>query len=525
MADSSYGTFRENSSDSLSGTSNRTPKDASPDPDPELIMLFLPGDPHNPRNWPEWKKIFLIAPIVLIDLSVSWGASGFSPATADFAKDMHVSTEVATLGLSLYVLGLACGPMSLAPLSEYYGRSPIYIISYGVYLTFILGTALVENLGGFLVLRFLSGVFSSVTIANFGGTIADLYDSHKTGPAMSMFLWAATAGSPSGFTLLSFVAQTRPWRDVFWVLLGISGGFWVLMTAIILYCGETRHSVLLIRRAERERKITGNEHVEVPDEMKKRGVKQLFSVSLMRPFRFLATEAIVIFGALYNGYLYGLSFLFNGAFHLVFGPKGYGFDTLGVGLSFLGIFIGISIGPVTNLWQENYYQRRVQQSGGANIPEARVQMGKLAGIVFPLSLLFFALTTSPSISPVVPIVASALWGWSFYTLILTVATYTEDSYRVYSASALAGIGLVRNIAGAAFPLFGGYLFEDLGARWAGLLLAALAACMAPIPFVLDRRGRELRERSPWAREHLDDGERGGEESLREESEGLVQGIE
>jgi len=75
-----------------------------------------------------------------------------------------VSAEVGTLGLSLYILGLSFGPMTLAPLSEYFGRSPIYIISYGVFLLFLLGSALVKNLGGFLVLRILSGIFSSVTI-------------------------------------------------------------------------------------------------------------------------------------------------------------------------------------------------------------------------------------------------------------------------------------------------------------------------------------------------------------------------
>lgn len=30
------------------------------------------------------------------------------------------------------------------------------------------------------------------SVANFGGTIADLFGSHETGPAMSVFLWAAT---------------------------------------------------------------------------------------------------------------------------------------------------------------------------------------------------------------------------------------------------------------------------------------------------------------------------------------------
>lgn len=81
-----------------------------------------------------------------------------------FESDFGVSAEVGELGLSLYVLSLALAPMCLAPLSEYFGRSPIYITSYGVFLAFLLGTALVQNLGGFLVLRLLSGLFSAVTI-------------------------------------------------------------------------------------------------------------------------------------------------------------------------------------------------------------------------------------------------------------------------------------------------------------------------------------------------------------------------
>ena len=128
------------------------------------VVQFPPGDKENPRNWPAWRKWSIIAIIVPIDLTVSWGASAFSPAQTDFEKDFKVSAEVGTLGLSLYVLGLAFGPMTLAPLSEYFGRSAIYVVSYGVFLLFLVGTALVNNLGGFLVLRLLSGLFSSVTI-------------------------------------------------------------------------------------------------------------------------------------------------------------------------------------------------------------------------------------------------------------------------------------------------------------------------------------------------------------------------
>lgn len=83
-------------------------------------------------------------------------------------------------------------------------------------------------------------------------------------------------------------------------------------------------------------------------------------------------------------------------------------------------------------------------------------------------------------------------------------TYTEDAYKTFSASALAGIGLIRNLFGAAFPLFAHGLFTKLGYEWAGTLLAGLALVLVPIPFVLSRYGRVLREKSPWAREHMDD---------------------
>ena len=81
--------------------------------------------------------------------------------------------------------------------------------------------------------------------------------------------------------------------------------------------------------------------------------------------------------------------------------------------------------------------------------------------------------------------------------------YTEDSYNVYSASALAALGLVRNLAGAGFPLFSQSLFTAEGYQWGGSILAFLAIALTPIPFILARYGPRLRQKSPWAREHME----------------------
>jgi hypothetical protein len=77
------------------------------------VVHFSPGDPQDPRNWSRAKKWLIIGPILLIDLSVSWGASGFSPASKKFAEDFGLPSGMGAVGLSAYVLGLAFGPVSI----------------------------------------------------------------------------------------------------------------------------------------------------------------------------------------------------------------------------------------------------------------------------------------------------------------------------------------------------------------------------------------------------------------------------
>jgi hypothetical protein len=78
-----------------------------------------------------------------------------------------------------------------------------------------------------------------------------------------------------------------------------------------------------------------------------------------------------------------------------------------------------------------------------------------------------------------------------------------DSYKTCSASALAGIGLIHNLAGPGFPLLGKQMYHKFGDQGATHLLAGLAVLMVPIPSILSRYGESLRERSLWARAHVE----------------------
>lgn len=114
----------------------------------------------------------------------------------------------------------------------------------------------------------------------------------------------------------------------------------------------------------------------------------------------------------------------------------------------------------------------------------------------------FAWTSFPSVHWIVPIIASGFFGLGIYIVILSILNYVVDSYQTYSASALAGVILIRNLVGAGFPLFANQMYDKLGYEWASSLLAFLSIIMIPIPWLWFYYGEKLRLKSPYAREHF-----------------------
>lgn len=164
---------------------------------------------------------------------------------------------------------------------------------------------------------------------------------------------------------------------------------------------ETRHSTILERKTKRlHKKLVKEGHPGADnvrdlhyDDPEKKGLKQLFKVTLTRPFVFLFSEPITYFSALYNGFIYGVVFLFNEAFPLVFGGE-HGFNSGEVGQAFLGLVIGPIIGACFHFLQEGYYNRRVKKNDGMGVPEARMWAGMAGSIMIPVALFWFAVSTS-----------------------------------------------------------------------------------------------------------------------------------
>lgn len=87
----------------------------------------------------------------------------------------------------MYVLGFAFGPLLLAPLSEKFGRSPVYFVGWFLLVIFQIPVALAPNIGTVIVCRFIGGFFGSAPLTNTGGTVSDLWSRNTSGPAMAIY--------------------------------------------------------------------------------------------------------------------------------------------------------------------------------------------------------------------------------------------------------------------------------------------------------------------------------------------------
>ncbi len=72
------------------------------------------------------------------------------------------------------VFGLALGSMVLAPMSEMYGRRPVYIVGMALTTILIIPCGIGNSLQELIIVRFFGAFFGAVMIAISPGTISDI---------------------------------------------------------------------------------------------------------------------------------------------------------------------------------------------------------------------------------------------------------------------------------------------------------------------------------------------------------------
>ncbi|KAK5999695.1 hypothetical protein QM012_005101 [Aureobasidium pullulans] len=425
--------------------------------DPRFEVKFADdNDLRSPKSLSTWRKWVIVTVVSTTSLCVACTSSVYTGTTAQVEAEFETSRTIATLGLSIFVVGLGLGPMILAPLSEFYGRRPVYVISMLMFVIWIIPCAVANNIATLLIARFFNGFAGAAFLSVAAGTVGDLFSRSNLQKPMMLYTATPFLGPELGPLIGDFINYNTNWRWTFWTMLIWSGVQWLL---IVFFVPETYMPVLLRKEAIKTRKETNDTRWHAPIEKIKRSISGTILRSCQRPFLLMIYEPMVLLLCLFCAVILGILYLFFDAFNIVF-ENNHGFKLWQVGLSFVGIMVGMIIGILTDpIWKKNYsrlvkhHQETTGMVGGSE-PEFRLPSAIVGAPLVVIGVLWFGWTQYSFIHWIVPIVGSAFFGCGIILVFSGVWTFLVDSYPTYAASALAANSFARSMFAAAFPLFG-----------------------------------------------------------------------
>ncbi|KAL3491041.1 major facilitator superfamily domain-containing protein [Aspergillus germanicus] len=434
------------------------------------------------RDMSTLRKWVIVCIVSTGSLCVTGASSIYTTTYPKLIDDFHTKHLMATLGLSTFVLGIGTGPLLTGPLSEHYGRRPIYLISWTFFIIWDIPPVVARNIETVIIARFFQGFAGGTFLSVAGGTVGDLFSPEGIQAPMVVVSSAPFIGPTLGPVIGGFINYYACWKWTYYFLIIWSVVLWVLLW---FFAPETRM-----------KKPKASSAAGRPQQPFQRNLLLAHRV-LRRPFQLLVFEPMCLCLDLYSAILLGTLYLFFGAFPLVFDTN-HGMNLWQVGLAFLGIIVGMFLASASNPIWAKVRKRLVNENDGISEPEYRLPPALLGGVFVPMGLFWFGWTCYPSIHWIVPVVASGFFGCGMLLVFTGIFTFLVDAYPDCAASALAANAFVRCSSAAAFPLFGNQMYEKLGYQWATSILAFLAVLMMPVPWVFYKYGRWLRGRSRFA---------------------------
>lgn len=463
-----------------------------PEDDSDSLRVELHGR-EAVQNLPALRKWSIIVVLGSTSLCATCASSVAAFTEPGVAQEFGVSHEVTILSISLYIAGLGVGPLLIGPLSEVYGRNPVYRVSYLLFLIFTFPVAFAPNISVYLIFRFITGFCGSAFLSVVGGSASDLFsDRHVLSP-MALLTISPLIGPAIGPIYSGFINQNTDWRwtyrvQIIWIA--------VQLLALFLFVPETYEPVLLKQKAQRLRKSTGKDYW-CPLDRDNFRMRDRIIISCYRPFQLMFFDQMALLLNTWTSLILGILYLAFQAFPIIF-TEIRGFTMQETGMTFIGIGIGMILAFLTHYYWKGILKREADKNGGTAPPEARLYIGEAGGILAAIGLFWIAFTTYPSVHWVVPVIGSVPFGLGIIYIYISVFTYLVTAYRPVAASAMASNSAMRSSFGAAFPLFAPAMYHKLGTVGATALLAGLTTLMTPLPFIYRRIGARLRKKSRFA---------------------------
>lgn len=193
-----------------------TPKEHGDNQAPMVEHLIQVGDLDNPFNWSRTKKWSVTLIACYVTFVVGFNATALTAAVSQTNAKFDISDHTfpnSVWPVTAWNTGGALAPMVVLPVLEDYGTRPGYLITYMIFLIFVIPQAVAQNFATFIVCRFFAGCCGAVLQDAMDGIIADIWEkpTQRSLP-VSCYVFALLSGVSIGPVVGGAIVQSLHWR-------------------------------------------------------------------------------------------------------------------------------------------------------------------------------------------------------------------------------------------------------------------------------------------------------------------------
>lgn len=306
------------------------------------LERILTNSDSDPQNWTTSYKWGITCLLAFTAFTVTFTCISVVPIASSIVADLdshsgrHSSagSAASVLLVTIWELGEAAGPLLIAPLSEIYGRYPVYNAANGLFIVSIALAALSQSTTLLIAARFMTGCAVASNVLN-PAIIGDMFPTEQRGSAMSLVMLAPLVGGAIGPAIAGAVAQTVGWRKVMWMSFALSCFYGITFLCLFR---ETYRPAILRKAAMKMRldpeavKTAGEEGGE--DGVVGASAKSPILASITRPARILWSSIVLQMLSLYGAVTFAFFYVLSTTLPDILQSR-YGFPPALVGTSFL----------------------------------------------------------------------------------------------------------------------------------------------------------------------------------------------
>lgn len=499
----------------------------------------------------KWQKVYLTYLLGFLTLASSLTANIYLPLILLLAEQYHTSAQAINLTITVYVIFQGISASFWSPLSDAFGRRPVFIVTFGLYTAASLGLAFSkDSYTALILLRATQSIGGSSVLSIAYGVVADLVTSAERGSMLGPMLASGNLGPCIGPIIGGGVVMTGQPAWCFWALV-IFGG--IALTLILWTLPETRRTIVgngsvpalgiwrtwwsLMVDWRRNRQPKGQEDSEkgstIPTSAdgSYNGTIQGDSISaeageksangnvfedpnktatgkgkLVFPNPFISLRLVFYWDTFLGLWLaaspYAVWYLIQASIPVIYGkdPGGYGFKDIYVGLCYLAGGSGVIVGGfICGKMMDRNYKHVAKKAGFSTnkndnhnihdfpIEEARSRFSLLILAFSACVLIGFAWAVQLKVHPSVPLILQFYLGAKCTILHQVYSALVVDIFPDKPSTIAASNNIIRCGLSAAVVAALNPLVSTMGRGWFFTMVAFLDGGLCMVFVVVLRR--------------------------------------